>query len=188
MSLKDRVTKCIGEDVIAVTENMGDIGIEVPKERIVSVLTRLKEDPDTGFDFLSDLFGVDNLDWYEKKKKKKKSKKKAEGAEEQEQVEEDKGPPPPRFEVVYLLLSLKTNERLQVKIRVPEDDMTVDTVTGIWKAADWPEREAFDMFGFKFKGHHNLRRLLMWDEFEDHPLRKDYPLEGKGEERHLSYD
>jgi len=185
MSLKDRVTRCLGEDVIAITEHMGDISVEVPAQRIVSVLTRLKEDPDTGFDFLSDLFGVDNLDWYAKKKKKK-PKKKAEG--EEEPVEEDKGPPPPRFEVIYLLLSLKTNERLQVKIRVPEDNMTVDTVTTIWKAADWPEREAFDMFGFKFKGHHNLRRLLMWDEFEDHPLRKDYPLEGKGEERHLSYD
>jgi NADH-quinone oxidoreductase subunit C len=185
MSLKDRVAKCLGEDAIVITEHMGDISVEVPRERIVSVLTRLKEDPDTGFDFLSDLFGVDNLDWYAKKKKKK-PKKKAEG--EEEPVEEDKGPPPPRFEVIYLLLALKTNERLQVKIRVPEDDMTVDTVTTIWKAADWPEREAFDMFGFKFRGHHNLRRLLMWDEFEDHPLRKDYPLEGKGEERHLSYD
>ncbi len=184
MSLKDRVLNCLKDDVVAVTEHRGDISVEVPKEKIVSVLTRLKDDPNTGFDFLSDLFGVDNLDLYNKKKKK--PKKKAEG--EEEKVEEDKGPPPPRFEVIYLLLSLKTNERLQVKIRVPEDDMVVDTVTTIWKAADWPEREAFDMFGFKFKGHHNLRRLLMWDEFEDHPLRKDYPLEGKGEERHLSYD
>ena len=183
MSLKDRVEKCLQEDVIAVVECKGDISVEVPRERIVSVLTRLKEDEDLAFDFLSDLFGVDNLDLYAKKKKK--PKKKAEG--EEEPVEEEKGPPPPRFEVIYLLLSLKSNERLQVKIRVPEDDMKVDTITGIWKAADWPEREAFDMFGFKFKGHHNLRRLLMWDEFEDHPLRKDYPLEGKGEERHLSY-
>ncbi len=183
MSLKERVLNCLKDDVIAVTEHRGDLSVEVPREKIVSVLTRLKDDPDTSFDFLSDLFGVDNLDLY---KKKKKPKKKAEG--EEEKVEEDKGPPPPRFEVIYLLLSLKTNERLQVKIRVPEDDMTVDTVTCIWKAADWPEREAFDMFGFKFKGHYNLRRLLMWDEFEDHPLRKDYPLEGKGEVRHLKYE
>ncbi len=186
MSLKERVQRCLGDDVIAITEYRGDLGIEVPKGNIVSVLTRLKEDETLGFDFLTDLFGVDNLDYYAKKKKK--PKKKAAGEEELVEEEEDKGPPPPRFEVVYLLQALKTNERLQVKIRVPEDDMEVDTITTIWKAADWPEREAFDMFGFKFRGHHNLRRLLMWDEFEDHPLRKDYPLEGKGEERHLSYD
>jgi NADH-quinone oxidoreductase subunit C len=86
---------------------------------------------------------------------------------------------------VYLLLSLKYNHRVHVKVRVPEDDAVVDTVTDIWRAANWPEREAFDMYGIRFRGHPNLKRLLMWDEFEDHPLRKDYPLEGKGEEREL---
>jgi NADH-quinone oxidoreductase subunit C len=58
----------------------------------------------------------------------------------------------------------------------------------MWKASDWPEREAFDMYGIRFKGHPNLKRLLMWDEFPAHPLRKDYPLEGQGEERHLVYE
>jgi len=151
----------------------------VDKRRVVDVLKRLRDDPDLGFDFLSDLFGVDNLALY----KKAKPKKKAEGEEE-----EEKGPPPPRFEVNYLLLSLKRNERLQVKVRVPEDDLTVDSVTSMWRAATWPERETFDMFGIRFKGHPNLRRLLMWDEFPAYPLRKDYPLEGEGEERQLIYE
>jgi len=181
MSLKERVVDCLGSDLVEITEFRGDICVEVPKNRILPAITALKEK--LGFDFLSDLFGVDNLDLYAKAKKAKKKK----GDEEEEEPKKDE-PAPPRFEVMYLLLSLTTNERLQVRVRVPEDDMNVDSVTGIWKAATWPEREAFDMFGFRFKGHPNLRRLLMWDEFEDHPLRKDYPLEGKGEERPLNYD
>ena len=112
--------------------------------------------------------------------------KKEEGEEAKE--EKPKGPPPPRFEIVYLLLALETNERMAVKIKVPEDDAVVDSVTDIWRAANWPEREIYDMFGVRFKGHPELKRLLMWDGFPAHPLRKDYPLEGKGEERHLVYE
>ncbi len=183
MSLKDRVADILGKDLVALNEFRGDLCIEVPKGRIVQVLAKLKEEG--GFDFLSDLFGVDNLDLYAKAAKKKKK-----SQEESEDTGETKGKEAvqPRFEVIYLLLSLSTNERLQVMVRVPEDDLELPTVTGLWKAANWPEREVFDMFGIRFKGHPNLRRLLMWDEFQDHPLRKDYPLEGKGEERHLNYD
>jgi NADH-quinone oxidoreductase subunit C len=112
---------------------------------------------------------VDNLE-YEKKSK------------------DEDVPSGPRFEVVYLLLSLDDNERLQVRIRVPEDDPEVPSATSLWKAATWPEREAFDMYGIKFDGHYDLRRLLMWDEFEAHPLRKDYPLEGMEEERPLVFE
>ena len=184
MSLMDRIKDCLGADLIEISEFRGDVCVEIPKNRVIEAMTSLKEKG--GFDFLSDVFGVDNIDLYAAKAKKAKKKKK--GEEEEEKEPKKEGPPPPRFEVIYLLLSLKTNERLQVRVRVPEDSMDVPSVTGIWKAATWPEREAFDMYGFKFKGHPNLRRLLMWDEFEDHPLRKDYPLEGKGEERHLNYD
>ncbi len=179
MSLRERVQNCLGSDALNFSECRGDLCVEVDKRRVVEVLKRLRDDPDLGFDFLSDLFGVDNLALY----KKAKPKKKAEGEEE-----EKKGPPQPRFEVNYLLLSLKRNERLQVKVRVSEDDLTVDSVTSLWRAATWPERETFDMFGIRFKGHPNLRRLLMWDEFPAYPLRKDYPLEGEGEERRLIYE
>jgi len=181
MSLKDRIEGILGRDLLELTEFRGDICVEIPKNRVTQALTLLKEE--AGFDFLSDLFGIDNLDLYAKAKKKKKK-----SEENEAQEHEEKGPPPPRFEVIYLLLSLSTNERLMVKVRVPEDDLELPSITGLWKAANWPEREVFDMFGVRFNGHPNLRRLLMWDEFQDHPLRKDYPLEGKGEERHLNYD
>ncbi len=179
MELKTRVDNCLGRDLLAFSEHRGDLCVEVPKSRIISVLTALRDDESLGFDFLSDLFGVDNLDLYKKAKPKKKDEDESEAPEKEE--------PKPRFEVVYLLLSLKSNERLQVKIRLFEDDMTVDSVTSLWRAATWPEREAYDMFGIVFKGHPGLKRLLMWDGFPAHPLRKDYPLEGQGEERVLIY-
>ncbi len=101
-----------------------------------------------GFDMLSDLAGVDNY-----------------GQD-------------PRFEVDYTLYSFTHRFWFRLKIRVPEDDMTVDSVTGIWRTANWHEREAFDMFGLRFRGHPNLRRILMWDGYPYHPLRKDFPLAG----------
>ena len=81
----------------------------------------------------------------------------------------------PRFEVVYHLNSLERSVRLRVKIPVPEGE-EVDTLTGLWPIANWLEREVWDMFGIKFRNHPDLRRLLMYDEFEGHPLRKDYPI------------
>jgi NADH-quinone oxidoreductase subunit C len=101
-----------------------------------------------GFDMLTDLSGVDNYG-------------------------ED-----PRYEVDYLLYSLADRCRLRLKVRVSEDDITVDSVTGVWRTADWHEREAFDMFGIRFRGHPNLKRILMWEGYPYHPLRKDFPLAG----------
>ena len=185
MSLRERISACLGRDLLAVTECRGDLIVEVGKGRIRQVLEKLRDDPALGMDFLSDVIGVDNSTF---ELKKKKPKKKAEGEEEKAVEEEPKGPPPPRYEVVYLLLSLERNERVMVKVKVPEDDMEVPSVVSLWKAATWPEREAWDMFGIRFSGHPDLRRLLMWDGFPAHPLRKDYPLEGRGEERHLLYE
>lgn len=82
----------------------------------------------------------------------------------------------PRFEVVYHLYSFRNNNRLRVKIGVPESDPVVDSLVPIWSGANWFEREVYDMFGIKFRGHPDLRRILMYDEFQGHPLRKDYPL------------
>jgi len=82
----------------------------------------------------------------------------------------------PRFEVIYQLYSLTWNHRLRVKVPVPEDDPVVSSAVGIWKAANWAEREAWDLFGIRFAGHPDLRRILMYPEFTAHPLRKDYPV------------
>ena len=82
----------------------------------------------------------------------------------------------PRFEIVYHLFSLTKNYRIRIKTRLSEKDLSIDSLTSIWKNANWLEREVFDMFGVNFKGHPDLRRLFMYDGFEGHPLRKDYPL------------
>lgn len=79
-----------------------------------------------------------------------------------------------RFDVVLLLRSTKTNKRIRLEARVPESDPTIATVSDLWRGANWFEREAFDMFGVRFAGHPDLRRILMYVEFEGHPLRKDY--------------
>ena len=82
---------------------------------------------------------------------------------------------PERFEVVYHLYSLSKNHRLRVKIRVHESNPEVDSLTHLWKSANWLEREVWDMYGIRFKEHPDLRRILLYEEFEGHPLRKDYP-------------
>jgi NADH-quinone oxidoreductase subunit C len=100
------------------------------------------------FDMLTDLSGVDNYG-------------------------ED-----PRYEVDYILYSLEHHCHLRLKVRVSEEDMIVDSVTGVWRGADWHEREAFDMYGIRFRNHPNLKRILMWEGYPYHPLRKDFPLAG----------
>lgn len=82
----------------------------------------------------------------------------------------------PRFEVVYHLLSLPFNQRLRVKVRVPGEKPVLDSVTELWSSANWLEREVWDMFGIEFAGHPDLKRILLYPEFEGHPLRKDYPI------------
>ena len=86
-------------------------------------------------------------------------------------------PEAPRFGVAYLLYSMKNNERLRLKTRIGEGE-SVASVESIWKAADWLEREVYDLFGIYFENHPDLRRILLWEGYEGHPLRKDYPLEG----------
>jgi NADH-quinone oxidoreductase subunit C len=102
-----------------------------------------------GFDMLTDLAGVDNYG-------------------------DD-----PRYEVVYHLYSLANRCRLRLKVKVLEDDLTVNSVTGVWRTADWHEREVFDMFGIRFRDHPNLKRILMWEGYPHHPLRKEFPLAGQ---------
>jgi NADH-quinone oxidoreductase subunit C len=87
---------------------------------------------------------------------------------------------PQRFDVIYALYSIPHRHRVRVKVRAAEND-PVPSVTGVWPSANWLEREVWDMFGVRFEGHPDLRRILMTDEWQGHPQRKDYPLEGPGE-------
>ncbi len=125
----------------------GDDTAVILREAAHEVFRHLKEEEALSFEMLSDLTAVDYL-------KMKKS---------------------PRYEVVYHLYSLTHNHRLRVKIRVPEANPEVDSVVGFWSIANWYEREVWDMFGIRFQGHPDLRRILMYEEFKGHPLRKDYP-------------
>jgi NADH-quinone oxidoreductase subunit C len=124
----------------------------VPAARLLEVMTLLKADG--GFDYLVDITGIDYLHYPDATD---------------------------RYAVVYSLASTDSGKRVFVKVMLNDPDPTVDSVYSLWKGADWMEREVFDMFGVTFTGHPDLRRILLPDGFESFPLRKDYPLRGKGE-------
>jgi NADH-quinone oxidoreductase subunit C len=90
-----------------------------------------------------------------------------------------------RFGLVYLLANTSRNDRIAVRVPLNEPELTVRSVTPLWEGANWLEREVWDMFGIRFEGHPDLRRILLPDEFTAHPLRKDYPLQGRGERHHF---
>ena len=130
------------------SEFRGELTVVVPKEKIVEVCSLLKTHGETRFDLLADLCGIDMFT------------------------------PLRRFGVVYNLYSLTRRHRIRLKSFVEEDDPRIASVTAIWKTANWHERETYDMIGIIFEGHPDLRRIYMPDEFEYHPLRKDFPLMG----------
>jgi len=134
--------------VAAVVEFRGEVTIEVPREHIVAAADFLASDSELKFSFLSDITGVDRF------------------------------PVEPRFEVNYHLLSIEKRERVRLKVRVGTISPAVQTVTTVWPTANWHEREVFDLFGVRFEGHPDLRRILLPETWEGHPLRKDYPVEG----------
>ena len=129
----------------------GQTRVVVPAEVSFDVLAWLKQQ---GFDLLVDVTCVDYLDDRDAKH---------------------------RYGLVYLLASTATNQRLTLRVFVDDPDPTVQSVVSLWAGANWLEREVWDMFGIRFTGHPDLRRLLMPQEFTAHPLRKDYPLQGRGE-------
>ena len=90
----------------------------------------------------------------------------------------DRYPAEPRFEVVYHLHSVEHNQRVRLKCRLTGTDPVIDSVTQVWRGANWYEREVFDLFGIQFRNHPNLKRIMMPDDWEGHPLRKDYPVTG----------
>ncbi len=125
-----------------------EMTIYITRSAIREACVLLKEDPACAFNYLSDVTCVDWL------------------------------PQEPRFEVIYHLLSISKKERVRLKVRLPGDSPVVESVTSIWPGANYFEREVYDLFGVRFAGHPYLRRLLMPEDWEGNPLRKDYPVEG----------
>jgi NADH-quinone oxidoreductase subunit C len=134
--------------VAEVIDFRGETTVIVPREHLLRVAEYLASEPSLRFSFLSDITTVDRF------------------------------PLEPRFEVNYHLLSLDRRERLRLNVRLAGSDPMVHSVIPVWPTANWHERENFDLFGIRFEGHPDLRRILMPDDWEGYPLRKDYPVEG----------
>jgi NADH-quinone oxidoreductase subunit C len=146
--LRDR----FGDRILGTHEYRGDHTAIVSRDAVVGVLGFCRDDEALRFDMLMDLTAVDYSRFP--------------GREDG-----------PRFEVVYHLYSVPHNHRVRLKVAVEEDDPVVPTASGLWPIANWLEREVWDMFGIRFDGHPDLRRLLLYEEFVGHPLRKDYPID-----------
>jgi NADH-quinone oxidoreductase subunit C len=134
------------------SEFRGQTRVVVARDQLLVVMQLLKGE--LGFDLLVDVTCVDYLNYRDATN---------------------------RFGLVYLLANTDSNERLTLRVFLNEPDLTVPSMCDLWKGADWLEREVFDMFGIVFAGHPDLRRILMPEEFTAFPLRKDYPLQGRGE-------
>ena len=134
------------------SEFRGDTRVAVPKDELLEAMRLLKEE--RGFDLLVDVTCVDYLNYRDATE---------------------------RFGLVYLLANTATNERLTVRVFLNEPELSVPSMVPLWAGANWLEREVWDMFGVRFDGHPDHRRVLLPEEFTAHPLRKDYPLQGRGE-------
>lgn len=142
-------------DTVVKGRPIGQATVTVPADRLIDVMTYLRNEPAADFDMLHELTCVDYLKYPEIQ--------------------------PGRFGVTYGLTSTKHNHRLWVKVFVNDGRLEVPSVTGLWRGANWPEREVYDLFGVVFEGHPDLRRILTPAGFKHHPLRKDYPITGRGE-------
>ena len=144
----NRVRERFAEEVIETHSDHGDATIIIKPERLLDVVRFLRDDPVVSMEMLMDLTGVDYL-----------------------------GKKEPRFEVVYHFYSLSKNHRLRLKVGADDEEPVVPSVVELYKSALWMEREAWDLYGIHFEGHPDLRRILLYPEFQGHPLRKDYEME-----------
>ena len=142
-----RLIEALPDAVLETHAHVGDATACVDPERVVEVARLLRDDSALEFEMLTDVTAVDYL-----------------GEE-------------PRFEMVYHFYSVAGNHRLRIKARVPEEPAEIDSLVDVYASANWMEREVWDLYGIRFKGHPDLRRILLYEEFEGHPLRKDYPKE-----------
>ncbi len=142
-----RVLELLPDAVQETHARLGDATARVDPDRIVEVLRMLRDDPELEFEMLTDLTAVDYLGEV------------------------------PRFEVVYHLYSVAKNHRVRIKARVAEDAPEIESAVSLWPSADWMEREVWDLYGIRFRNHPDLRRILLYEQFDGHPLRKDYPKE-----------
>ena len=145
----------LGEGQFVVSEFRDNLRVAVESGQLIRTITTLRDQ--AGYAVLAELGAADYLNY------------------------PGRAPDRARFEVHYILLNPDRNRRIVVKVGVPLSEPTLPSLTGLWGGANWMEREIFDMFGISFDGHPDLRRLLMPEEFAAHPLRKDYPLRGRGE-------
>jgi NADH-quinone oxidoreductase subunit C len=187
-AVKDRVP----EAVTASHAYRGDSTVLLRRESLLEVARLLKEDPAFQMNVLIDLTAVDFSAFGKKPSpaffaSSGVAVRPLPDIPDQDPWPGPLGPPPSadaapgtpgraRFVVVYHLFSLSRKHRLRLEVPVEEADAEVDSVSALWAAADWLEREVWDMFGIRFRGHQNLKRILMYDEFVGHPLRKDYPV------------
>ncbi|MBI3794532.1 MAG: NADH-quinone oxidoreductase subunit C [Nitrospinae bacterium] len=149
VELSERIKRLLPDAVLSAGSSLGQQYVVVRREAVVEAMRKLRDDETMLFNFMMDLTAVDYLG------------KRAHDA---------------RYEIVYHLYSLKHHHRIRVKVSVGADDPSLDSIVPVWKGADWFEREAWDLYGITFKGHPNLKRILLYEEFVGHPLRKDYPI------------
>jgi NADH-quinone oxidoreductase subunit C len=142
-----RLMEALPDAVLETHAHVGDATACIDPERVVEVARLLRDDSELEFEMLTDVTAVDYL-----------------GQE-------------PRFEMVYHFYSVARKQRVRIKARVPEEPAEIDSLVDVYASADWMEREVWDLYGIRFKGHPDLRRILLYEEFEGHPLRKDYPKE-----------
>ena len=152
MTVETQLSERFGDGAFGTESFQDQRRLIVPAAQLHDVLEHLKTV--SGFDYLVDITAVDYLEYPDAVN---------------------------RFGIIYCLLNTETGERLIVKTYLNEPELTLKSVYDLWRGADWLEREVFDMFGIKFEGHPDLRRILMPEEFAAFPLRKDYPLRGRGE-------
>jgi NADH-quinone oxidoreductase subunit C len=142
------------DQVHGLEEHQGQVTLEIRRDKVVEILRTLRDEH--AFSMLTDLCALDFQGYAA-------------------------GPIPERFAVVYHLYSYDKNERIRIRAFIPEADPSIESAASLWKAANWAEREAWDMMGISFRGHPDLRRILLPENYGSHPHRKEYPVTGKGE-------
>ena len=178
-ALIESVTDHFPNAVSASHTYRGDATVVLGRQFLLEVARFLKEDPAFEMNFLMDLTAVDYSAFGKRPTPAFFASSGVAVSPSPQIPDEDPWPGPPeesRFVVVYHFYSMVHKHRLRLVIPVEEADAEVDSLTSLWPGADWLEREVWDMFGINFRGHPNLKRILMYEEFEGHPLRKDYPV------------